>query len=234
MATYLQIKWTKSFHDVKSVEGKQLNIISKTSVCIELQDYKTITKFYIAEFLSDEAIIGMSLLNNFSAMKIKLPGPLPELVINSVSDSSNIKEICNKSSMLNIEPVSVFNVRNKIKPIRAPSRYYKREDIDFIRNEIKNLLHDGIIIPSKSSWRSQIVITKSDNHKKRMCIDYASTINRYTELDGFPIPIINNVLRQLQGNYIFIRLDMRAAYHQIPLHEKDRSITAFEADGNLY
>ena len=42
-------------------------------------------------------------------------------------------------------------------------------------------------------------------------MDFASTINRYTDLDAFPIPLIPEVLNELQSSRVFSRVDLRSA-----------------------
>jgi len=53
---------------------------------------------------------------------------------------------------------------------------------------MKNYLRNGVIEPSTSLWRAQVFVTTGENHHKRMCIDYSKTINKYTLLDGYPLP----------------------------------------------
>ena len=50
------------------------------------------------------------------------------------------------------------------------------------------MLKEGIIEPSVSPWRAQVLVTSSENHKRRMVIDYSDAINKFTELDAYPMP----------------------------------------------
>ena len=59
-------------------------------------------------------------------------------------------------------------------------------------------------------------------------------INRFTELDAYPLPRIDEQINQLAKCRIFSTLDLKSAYYQIPLHPDDRVFTAFEAAGQLY
>ena len=43
-------------------------------------------------------------------------------------------------------------------------------------NAYSILLKEGIIEPSLSPWRAQVFVTKDENHKKRLAIDYSQTI----------------------------------------------------------
>ena len=56
----------------------------------------------------------------------------------------------------------------------------------------------------------------------------------FTEKDGFPIPLIEDVVNGLASFKYFASFDLRKAYHQIPIAEKDKPFTAFEAAGELY
>ena len=56
------------------------------------------------------------------------------------------------------------------------SRRYSASDKKFIEEEVAKLLEDGVIEPSQSSWRAQVLITKDERHKKRKVIDYSQTV----------------------------------------------------------
>ena len=43
--------------------------------------------------------------------------------------------------------------------------------------EVERLLKEGIIEPYQSPWQTQVVVTKNENHKKCLAIDYSQTIN---------------------------------------------------------
>ena len=95
-------------------------------------------------------------------------------------------------------------------------------------------MKEGIIEPSSSPWRAQVLVVTGDNHKKRMCIDYSETINKYTLLDGYPLPNMQNLVNKVAQYSHFSTLDLKSAYHQVEIPIEDRLYTAFEADGKLY
>ena len=138
-------------------------------------------------------------------------------------------------SKLNIDPPEPFaNLTADCHPIASKSRRYSQEDSVFIDEEVKRLLKEGIIEPSLSPWRAQVVVTKDENHKKRLAIDYSQTINRFTLLAAFPLPRISDMVNKIAQYRVFSTIDLRSAYHQVPLKEADKPYTAFEARGNLY
>ena len=67
-----------------------------------------------------------------------------------------------------------------------------------------------------------------------MVIDYSQTINRFTQLDAFPLPRISEIINDIAQYRVFSTIDLRSAYHQIPLREAERPYTAFEACGGLF
>ena len=53
-----------------------------------------------------------------------------------------------------------------------------------MQGEIDRLLSGGIIEPSTSHCRAQIIMKNGTRFaKKRLCVDHSQTINLYTELD---------------------------------------------------
>ncbi|XP_069768376.1 uncharacterized protein [Narcine bancroftii] len=137
-------------------------------------------------------------------------------------------------STLRIAPPALFaNLTPGWKPVATKSRQYSYENRQFIRSEVRRLLDEGIIEPSSSPWRAQVVVVKN-GEKLRMVVDYSQTINRFTLLDAYPLPRITDVVNQIAQYRIFSTIDLRSAYHQLPIRCEDRPFTAFEANGRLY
>ncbi|XP_076814961.1 uncharacterized protein LOC143461082 [Clavelina lepadiformis] len=119
------------------------------------------------------------------------------------------------------------------KPIAVKSRRYSKPDEQFIREEINKMQDDGVIELSRSPWRAQIVVVRTEG-KTRMCVDYSQTINIYTHVDAYPFPRIDDLINKLAKYSVFSKFDLKSAYHQIPILETDRVYTAFEANGKLW
>ena len=189
-------------------------------------------KVSILEKLCCDLIVGHDLLNKHGFLKMKFSGIADPIEINE----TGVPTIC-KVSCSDIEAPSLFeHVSEDIRPIVVPSRKYSQEENEFILSETKSLLDGGVISPSHSPWRSQVVIVTDeyDHHKKRMAIDYSRTINKFTMLDGYPLPNMDEMANKIAKYKIFSTFDLKAAYYQIPIKEEERNFTAFEACGRLY
>ena len=67
-----------------------------------------------------------------------------------------------------------------------------------------------------------------------MVIDYSRTINRFTDLDAYPLPRMDDLAQTVSKYKLFSTIDLKSAYHQIGIKECEMQYTAFEANGNLY
>ena len=83
-----------------------------------------------------------------------------------------------------------------------------------IGSELKRMLQEGINEPDTSPWRVQVLIIATENHKKRMIIDYSQTINRFTFLDSFPLLRIDEMLWEIAK---YIRSILKSAYRQVTI-----------------
>ena len=75
---------------------------------------------------------------------------------------------------------------------------------------------------------------KGESCKKRLAIDYSETINKFTLLDGYPLPRIHETVNTIAQYRVFSTIDLRSVYHQVAIKGADKPYTAFEAGGKLY
>ena len=68
--------------------------------------------------------------------------------------------------------------------------------------------------------------------KKRLVIDYSTTINRYRpHPDAYPLPLITDIVNNLAQYSVYSVLDLKSAYHQIPLLKEERETPAGSLQG---
>ena len=83
-----------------------------------------------------------------------------------------------------------------------------------------------MIEPSCSEYAANVVVVTKKDGSPRFCIDYRA-LNNTTRKDAFPLPLISECLDTLGGASLFSTFDLRAGYHQLSVHPKDRHKTAF-------
>ena len=83
-------------------------------------------------------------------------------------------------------------VKPGAKPVCQTPRRMSEKISEFAREEVKRMLADDVIEPSKSDWCSRPVIVKKANGNYRFCVDYRD-LNKVTEDDCYPMIISNEV-----------------------------------------
>ncbi|POM80706.1 LOW QUALITY PROTEIN: Reverse transcriptase [Phytophthora palmivora] len=99
---------------------------------------------------------------------------------------------------------------------------------------IKGLLSARMIRHSTSPWASPIVvIIKKNGIDIRLCIDYR-LVNSLTRLMVYPMPLINDLLDDLDKVLWYCSLDMASGFWVVPMTDRARSISAFITPFGLF
>lgn len=91
----------------------------------------------------------------------------------------------------------------------------------------KELLDNGTIRHSQSSFASHVLLVRKKDATWRMCID-CRYLNSLIVKHDYPIPIIDELLNELHGAQWFIKLDPRSGFFQIRMRDEDVYKTAFK------
>ena len=95
-----------------------------------------------------------------------------------------------------------------------------------VTEDLNRLIHDGVLVPAgPSNWASPIVVVRRSNGTIRICGDFRS-LNSQILSDKYPLPNIEDLLAKLgTGNTQFAKIDLKNAYHQIPLATESQELT---------
>ncbi|XP_012562704.1 uncharacterized protein LOC101238699 [Hydra vulgaris] len=190
------------------------------SITLQNKIYNKV-KLHVLDNLCVDVILGTDFQELHESITIKYGGKRPPITFAALIT-------------MKTEPPELFaNLTQDCRPIATRSRNYSQRDKEFIKPEIHRLTQAATIEPSNSPWRAQVLVV-NEKTKRRMVVDYSETINKYTQLDAYPLPKIETIVNIISKYKIYSTLDLRSAYYQIPLSKKDRPYTAFEADNKLW
>lgn len=102
-----------------------------------------------------------------------------------------------------------------------------------LKEEIEKLLEAKIIKPSRSPWSSPCLLVPKSDGTHRLVVDFRK-INNITIPDRYPMPRIDDLIDTVASAKYISKLDLVKGYHQIPLEEDSKEVTAFVTPFGLY
>ena len=168
--------------------------------CLQDRYYKDVP-LSILDNSCEEVILGQDFMRKHKSVEFDFGGDEHPL------------HICGMMAVDGKPPSLFSNLTPDCEPVAVKSRRYTSSDAKFIESETQRLLAEGIIEPSTSSWRAQVLVTAEERHKKKMVIDYSQTLNRFTQLDAYPLPRIDDMVQKIAQYYIYSTFDLKSAYH---------------------
>lgn len=95
----------------------------------------------------------------------------------------------------------------------------------------RNTAADGLITEAVSL--TPILFTKKKDGSLRLCVDYRG-LNQITKWNHYPLPLIGNLLDQLQSAKVFTKIDLHAGYNNIRIAPRHEWKMAFQTRYGLF
>ena len=111
-------------------------------------------------------------------------------------------------------------------PISLPPYRMAPTELKELKTQLQELVDRGFIRPSISPCGAPVLFVKKKDGTWRLCIDYRQ-LNKVTIRNKYPLPRIDVLFDQLQGEKVFSKIDLRLGYNQLRIRESDIPKTAF-------
>ena len=101
-------------------------------------------------------------------------------------------------------------------------------ELEEVRKKLSELAEKSLIRSSSSPWRAPLLSAIKKHGFLRLCEDYRA-LNRLTVKNGYPFPLIDELLDSLREAKYFSKIDLIMGNHQIRLDKDAIPKTAFKA-----
>ncbi|OWZ10245.1 reverse transcriptase, partial [Phytophthora megakarya] len=126
--------------------------------------------------------------------------------------------------------INVGNARPIAQRVRKISSQFREKLADLIRG----LISARMVRASKSPWASPfVIIVKENGVDIRLCVDYR-LVNSLTQLIIYPMPLVTDLLEDLDKYKWYCSLDMTSGFWVVPMTDRARLISAFITPFGLF
>jgi putative transposase len=124
---------------------------------------------------------------------------------------------------------------------QRPHKPFPQAEKANVQKQIDTWLADGVIVPTpgRVSHLNQLTLAARrdlEGHilKTRLCLDPRNLNSHLLNCDNFQLPRIGDILEKASGHKYFSTIDLRQAYHRLPLTKKSQPLTTFDHNGKQY
>jgi len=113
------------------------------------------------------------------------------------------------------------------KPFHSPIYSLLPPELTALWEFLEEHTQNSFIHPTKSLWGSPVLFIKKKDGSLHLCINFHA-LNKVTEKDRYLPPLIMDLLNAPGPARIYLKIDLKHAYHLICIAEGDEPKMAFQ------
>ena len=217
---------------LRTYTGEELKLVGEAVVQVQYQRQQEDLNLIVVEGN------GPSLIGRDWLQRIKLNWA----DIRSVHANTSLEQVLTEhSSLFKDELGTIEGVTAKlhIDPSAKP-RFFRPRAVPYaLRSRVDQALEkleaEGIVERVDfSEWAAPIVPVVKRDGTIRVCGDYKLTVNQATQVDAYPLPLVDSLFASLAGGTSFSKLDLAHAYQQLRLDEYSRQYVTINTHKGLF
>ncbi|KAF8792329.1 Retrovirus-related Pol polyprotein like [Argiope bruennichi] len=152
--------------------------------------------------------------------------------------------LCQKQHPYNFNPKQTLSLNsqdslqlNKLNLMQCRPYRLSEPDRQFLKTQIEKWLKQGICRHSNSPYAAPAFIVEQPFHEstsRRIVVDFSRTINPITNIDPHPIDQMEDVIQRMAGKSYSSKMDVKSAFHCIPIRDIDTYKTGFVTPDGHY
>ena len=108
----------------------------------------------------------------------------------------------------------------------SPLSKMSEPKLQFVKKFLEEHLKKRFIEASSALCSLRIILAAKPRRDIRFCVDYRR-LNKLTKKDAYPIPLIEETLAQLKNAKVFMKIDIRQAFHKLKMTADLEDLTTF-------
>lgn len=145
-----------------------------------------------------------------------------------------------KELIANYKPKLCFETNIELKitatdeiPVFHKPRRLGFKEKEVVEQQVQQWIDDGVAIPYASEYASPVVLVRKKDGTTRVCIDYRS-LNKKIVKDRYPVPLVEDLVDNLQKAKIFSTLDLKNGFFHVPVNKGSQKYLSFVTSGGQY
>ena len=122
-----------------------------------------------------------------------------------------------------------------VPPVKLPLRRLPLALRDKVKDELDKLVRDDILakMDTPSDWISALLVVAKSDGRIRVCLD-PKPLNKALKRNHHPLPIIDDIIPDLQGAKVFSTVDTKNGFWHCVLDDESSTLTTFETPFGKY
>ena len=128
-----------------------------------------------------------------------------------------------------------LHVDESVRPHIAPPRRVPLSVQPKLKAELERLEKEGVIekVEEPTDWCSSLLCIEKSNGKLRLCID-PQPLNCALKRSHYPLPVIEDILPELEGVKVFTKADLKEGFLQCRLDDESSNLCTFQSPWGRY